>query len=479
MIAWKSLPMIAVAIGGTALVGMASLAGEADEDERTGGDMTVFITGRNAFSMPAANASEAERERFAVGNSFFRRNWVAAPASAGARDGLGPHFNARSCGGCHVQDGRGEPPPFGATRRSNAPSSVALLLRLSIPGEQPGSGHRPDPVYGEQLRPQAVPGVRPEGRLSVRWTRLPGRYTDGTPYVLKRPAYTIEDWGYGPPGAGLMLSPRLAPQLAGVGLLEAIPEAEILANVSAQELAGGPIRGQANRVWDAQGGREMLGRFGWKANIASLSHQTAAAFRADIGITSALFPTETCTSAQRDCLATPRGGRTRAEPEIDTETFTDVVRYQALLAPAARRLDGDRQELRRGQVLFQQAQCAQCHRPSYLTGTPPFPALSSPAVQGQRIWPYTDLLLHDMGEDLADGRPDGQASGRQWKTPPLWGIGLLPSVNGHMRLLHDGRADGVAEAILWHGGEGAVAREHFRQLKAIERRALIRFVESL
>ena len=465
MRAWKILLPIVIA-----LAGLASRADGDDDDAKTGGDTTVFVTGRNAFSMPAANASEAERERFAVGNSFFRRNWVAAPASTGARDGLGPHFSARSCGGCHVQDGRGEPPAF-AARRGAAPS-VALLLRLSLPGG-------PDPVYGEQLSSQALPGVRPEGRLRLRWTRLPDRYADGTPYVLKRPDYAVEDWGYGPPGAGLMLSPRLAPQLAGVGLLEAIPEAEILANAAAQVQTGGPIRGQVNRVWDVQAGAEMLGRFGWKANVASLAHQTAAAFRADMGITSALFPAETCTQTQQDCLAAPHGGRTPGAPELDAETFVDVVRYQALLAPAARRLDGDRQELRRGQVLFEQAQCAQCHRPSYRTGAPPFPALSSPAVQGQRIWPYTDLLLHDMGEALADGPPDGRANGRKWKTPPLWGLGLLRAVNGHTRLLHDGRADGVAEAVLWHGGEAEAARERFRQMNAAERRALQRFVESL
>jgi len=313
--------------------------------------------------------------------------------------------------------------------------------------------------------------------MQVSWTRLPGRYVDGSSFVLKRPDYSVADWGYGPPGKGLMISPRLAPQLAGVGLLEAIPAAEILANAELQARRGDAIHGEPNWVWDVEARARMVGRFGWKANVASLAHQTAAAFRSDMGITSRLFPQETCTPTQKDCLAAPSGGD--GEPEIPDERLADVILYQALLAPAARRFDVDRRELKRGQVLFEQAQCAQCHRPSYVTGAPPFPSLSSPSVQGQRIWPYTDLLLHDMGPALADGRPDGSASGRQWKTPPLWGLGLLKGVNGHTRLLHDGRADGVAEAVLWHGGEANGSREFFRAMSAQDRRALQRFVESL
>lgn len=471
------LLLMVVTLGGGVLAGWAVLAAPAASDaERTGGDTTVFVTGRNAFSMPAANASDAERAHFAIGNSFFRRNWVVAPASTGARDGLGPHFNARSCGGCHVQDGRGEPPQF--SQQAKAPGAVALILRLSVQGTVPGET-RPDPVYGEQLRTQAIPGVRPEGKLRVTWRTVPGRYDDGEPFALKRPQYGIEEWGYGPPGDGLLLSPRLAPQLAGVGLLEAIPEDEIVANMRTQAQTGSAIKGRTNRVWDAQGQRQMLGRFGWKANVASLAHQTAAAFVNDMGITSALFPSETCKAAQSDCRAAPSGGRVAGAPEIDAETFADVVRYQALLAPAAQRVSGNREQLRRGAILFRQAQCAACHRPSYVTATPPFPDLSTPAVTAQRIWPYTDLLLHDMGPALGDGRPDGMATGRDWKTPALWGLGLLKAVNGHTRLMHDGRADGIAEAILWHGGEGASASARFKKMSKSDRLALIQFVESL
>jgi CxxC motif-containing protein (DUF1111 family) len=278
--------------------------------------------------------------------------------------------------------------------------------------------------------------------------------------------------------ADVMTSPRIAPQLIGVGLLEAIPEAEILRNAAEQAAAAGPIKGQPNRVWDAFAQREMLGRFGWKANVATLAHQSAAAFNGDIGITSAQFPQESCTPAQADCLVAPSGGHQGKPPEIDDQTLAQVVFYQAVLAPPARRNMND-PRVQQGQRLFAQAQCTACHRPSYVTSEGPFPRLSSKALQGQTIWPYTDLLLHDMGEALADGRPDFRADGRQWKTPPLWGIGLIRDVNGHQRLLHDGRADGVLEAILWHGGEAEASKQQVLTMTQAERAALVKFVESL
>jgi len=458
-----------------AAVGAAAQADAAIE-EKTGGGTTVHADGRNAFSFPAANLPDAERTRFVIGNSFFRRNWVEAPASTGARDGLGPHFIARSCGGCHLQDGRGAPPDFRKGINHEAP--VALLLRLSVSGAaDPRSGVRPEPVYGDQFNNAAVQGVRPEGRVVIRREPVKGRFADGTPYTLYRPVYGFADLAYGPMIGDVMVSPRIAPQLIGVGLLEAIPESEILRNAAEQAAAAGPVKGVPNRVWDVYAGREMIGRFGWKANVATIAHQTAGAFHGDIGITSSKFPQETCTPRQADCLAAPRGGK-GVQPEIDDKTLEDVVFYQAVLAPPARRGMQDA-EVRRGQRLFTQAQCASCHRPSYVTGEGPFPRLSSKALVGQRIWPYTDLLLHDMGEALADGRPDFRANGRQWKTPPLWGIGLIRDVNNHLRLLHDGRADGVMEAILWHGGEAETSKQQVLKMNRGERAALVKFVESL
>jgi CxxC motif-containing protein (DUF1111 family) len=443
-------------------------------DERPGGDTTVWATGQNAFSFPAANLPDDERTRFAIGNSFFKRNWVEAPASTQARDGLGPHFIARSCGGCHALDGRGAPPDFS---KGLATQPVALLMRLSVPGPGPHGGPKPEPVYGEQLNNAAVQGVKTEGEVTLRWTAVSGRFADGTRYTLRRPHYGFKRLGYGPMDRHVMVSPRIAPQLIGVGLLEAIPESEILRNAADQAALPGPVKGQPNRVWDAMAQRELVGRFGWKANVATLAHQTASAFLGDMGITSPLFPDEACTADQADCRAAPRGAQGRGH-EIDEKALADVVFYQAVLAPPARRAPRDAQVLQ-GQRLFAQAQCASCHRPSYVTGASPFPSLSSRVLAGQTIWPYTDLLLHDMGEGLADGRPDFQANGRQWKTPPLWGIGLLKDVNGHTRLLHDGRARGVLEAVLWHGGEAEPSRQKVLGMTRAERTALVRFVESL
>ncbi|MEG0224908.1 MAG: di-heme oxidoredictase family protein [Comamonas sp.] len=460
---------------GAAPAGAADASVAAPADHLPGGQTTVFATGRNAFSFPAANLADAERTRFVIGNSFFKRNWVQAPASTTARDGLGPHFLARSCGGCHVQDGRAQPPDF---HNGLEPRAVAgLLMRLSVPGKTAQGGPVPEPTYGDQFNDLAIPGVRPEGKVHIRYETLTGAFADGTPYTLEKPIYTLRELGYGALAAHAMVSPRIAPQVIGLGLLEAIPAAEIEANARAQQAAGGPVRGEVNRVWDAFAQTTMIGRFGWKANVATLAHQTAGAFQGDIGITSKNFPDEACMPAQKDCIQAPRGAKGQGV-EIDDRTLDDVIFYQATLAPPARRDPADPQVLQ-GQQIFARAQCAACHRPSYVTGAPPFPRLSSPALSGQVIFPYTDLLVHDMGKDLADGRPDFLANGNQWRTPPLWGLGLVPAVNGHSRLLHDGRARNILEAVLWHGGEAQASRDAVLQLNAQERDALVRFLESL
>jgi CxxC motif-containing protein (DUF1111 family) len=440
---------------------LSTIAHVAMAQARPGGDTTVDIVGRNAFAMSAANLDEAGRERFAVGNSFFRRNWVVAPASTKARDGLGPHFIARSCGGCHVNDGRGTPSGSGA-----------LLLRLSVPGTDVHGGPAAEPTYGHQFTTAAIPGVRPEGTVTLRERRVPVRLADGSRVELRQPRFGLRELGYGPMAAGTLTSPRMAPQLIGVGLIEAISEADIEANVTAQRQGGGSARGMANLVWDEPAQKLLVGRFGWKANVASLAHQTASAFLGDMGVTSSLFTKQDCSPRQHDCQRAAQGG-SGGHPEIDDATFAAVVFYQAALAPPARR-QAQAADVKQGELLFERAGCAVCHRPTYVTG-----ASRHAHLVGQVIHPYTDLLLHDMGHGLADGRPDFLANGRQWKTPPLWGVGLLQAVNGHQRLLHDGRARGVAEAVLWHGGEGRAARDRFAAMTRAQRAALVRFVESL
>ena len=356
----------------------------------------------------------------------------------------------------------------------------------------PHDGVVPEPTYGDQFNNAGIQGVKAEGTVRIRSTPVHGRFADGTRYTLHQPVYRFTDLGYGAMAKDVLVSPRIAPQVIGMGLLEAIPESEILANARDQAAAPGPIKGVPNRVWDAFAQKEVIGRFGWKANTGSVAHQSAGAFNGDMGITSSVFWKEACTPAQADCLAAPHGGGKRTGhdglipastasaqvPEIDDETLGQVIFYTSTLAPAARRKTDDPQVLR-GQALFAQAQCATCHRPSYTTGSPMFPALSSPKIAGQRIWPYTDLLLHDMGEGLADGRPDFLANGRQWKTPPLWGVGLFRDVNGHQRLLHDGRANGVLEAVLWHGGEAQASKDQVLKFSQRDREALVAFVNSL
>lgn len=474
--------VVIVALSGLGLRNLTAAPQPDPLGEKAGGETTVFATGRNAFSFPAANLTDEERTRFVIGNSFFRRNWVEAPASTKVRDGLGPHFIARSCGGCHVQDGRGEPPAIFNRLGDTEDPTVALLIRLSVPGRGAHGGPVHEPTYGDQFNNAAIQGVKPEGRVTLRYETIRGKFADGTPYTLQKPVYGFADLGYGPMHPDVMSSPRIAPQIIGVGLLEAIAEADILANAADQAAAPGPIKGQVNKVWDAPAGRMMTGRFGWKANVATIAHQTGGAFLGDMGITSRHFAQEGCMPAQKDCLAAPSGksGGEQGQPgvEIEDKTLADVIFYQATLAPPARRNINDAQVLR-GQALFAQAECATCHRQSYVTQEGPFPQLTSKALNGQRIFPYTDLLLHDMGERLADGRPDFGANGRQWKTPALWGTGLIKDVNGHTRLLHDGRARGVLEAVLWHGGEAEAAKDQVLKMKKADRDALVKFVESL
>jgi len=418
---------------------------EAPLERLSGGATTVFDVSENAFGFPAANLAAARTNAFFAGNSLFRANWVIAPASTEARDGLGPLYNAVSCSSCHFKDGRGTLP-------------AGLLLRIG-----------PDATYGDQVQPLAVPGVPAEAAPRVEYIEAPGRFGDGTPYSLRRPVYRLENPGYGPLPKDLLLSPRLAPAIFGTGLLEAIPEDALLARADASDADRDGISGRPNRVRDVRAGRTVLGRFGWKANQPTAEQQIAGAFLGDMGITSPLFPGENHTAEQKECAGRPNGG----SPEIDQEKLDFVTFYVKTLAVPGRRAPDDPQ-VRRGKKLFDAA-CAKCHVPRHVTGDAPrFPELSR-----QTIFPYTDLLLHDMGEGLADGRPDSLADGREWRTPPLWGIGLAERVGGAVFFLHDGRARSLAEAILWHGGEGEAARETFRNLPAADREALLAFLRDL
>ncbi len=428
------------------------------------GTGTVYDVTRNAYNHSMRGMDRDERGDFAVGNNLFGDNWVMAPSSTSARDGLGPVYNALSCGSCHFQDGRGQPPESG--------EMVSMLVRLSVPGEGAHGGPRLEPTYGEQLQPRSILGVPAEGGTELGWEEVPGSYADGTPYSLRRPVLAFRELMFGPMADDVMTSLRVAPPVYGLGLLEAIPEEAILARSDPDDRDGDGISGRANRVWDAERSETVLGRFGWKANQPNLRQQTAGAFLGDIGITSSIFPMRECGPMQSECMSAIDGGEDGL-PELSDAFLDFVVFYGRTLSVPGRR-DADDPQVLEGRALFRTVGCASCHVPEQRTGPSDIAVLAD-----QRIWPYTDLLLHDMGEGLADHRPDFLASGSEWRTPPLWGIGLLRAVNRHDFLLHDGRARGFAEAILWHGGEAEAAREAFVTMSASERAALVRFLESL
>lgn len=457
-----------------AALAVAREAASPDPRALTAETFTVAATGAGAYLLPAPVLTKSELKAFAEGREHFNEAWVVAPEPGGVW-GLGPTFNEDRCARCHIDNGRAAAPAEGVA------AERGMLVRLSVPGTTPEGAPKPHPAYGDQLQNRGVQGRVPaEGQAVFVYEPREVEFADGEKHVLRKPVLRLEGLRFGALGPETMLSARIAPAMVGLGLLEAVPEATILALAEAQKAAG--VSGRPNYVWDYETAQTVLGRFGWKANQPSLRQQTAAAFHGDIGATSFLFPEENCPAVQAECNDLPsaskcggQGGCTgnMFRPEVVPSRLKNITVYlQGLGVPARRHVDDPR--VVRGEALFAEAKCAVCHVPELKTGVA---ALS--AASGLTIRPYTDLLLHDMGDELADGRPDFLADGREWRTPPLWGIGLLPMVNGHMDLLHDGRARGVAEAILWHGGEAWAAREAFRRMPREDREALVRFVESL
>lgn len=446
-----------------------------------GAATTRQMVNSDIFSQPSANLSFEGRQRFQVGNGLFRKDWVTAPSSTQASDGLGPLFNARSCQGCHVKDGRGTAPGIDAPERGDA---VALLLRLSMPPRNEEDRRKlesgelallPEPVYGTQLQNFAAPGLPAEGRLAVDHAPMTVALAGGESVTLMRPSYRVENPGYGPLHPDVRMSPRLAPPMIGLGLLEAVHEADILAHAAAGKPDG--VRGKPNWVRDPVTGKTVLGRFNWKASQPTVLAQSAGAFSNDMGLSTPLHPSHygECTAAQAECFKLPHGAQPAlGEHEVPGPMLDFVIDYSTNLAVPQRR-DIDDARVLAGKKLFYEAQCVACHVPKYVTRRD----APRPEHRFQLIWPYTDLLLHDMGEGLADGVTEGQATGREWRTAPLWGIGLTKIVNPDATWLHDGRARTLLEAILWHGGEAQAARDRVVGMSPQERADLIRFLESL
>ncbi len=411
-----------------------------------------------AFSMPVTGLAGATREEFSAGRRLFRIVWRPESFSDATADmvGLGPLFNRHSCAGCHVRNGRGRPPVVGDTGPARG-----MILRLSA---QNGGAAMIDPWLGAQLQDQAIPGLGREGRIALRYRERTGQFADGEPYGLRTPAYAING---APRDHVLHVSPRVPPAIFGGGLLEAIDAAALRAVADPMDEDGDGISGRLAMI-DRPGG-SVIGRFGWKATRPTLRDQVVEAAAEDLGLASQERPLGACTPAQAEKIAACEQAL-----ELSEDAIEKLVIYLRGLAAPARRERGD-PDVQRGEALFAAIGCTHCHLPSLPTGDyPPMPALG-----GQIVRPYTDLLLHDMGEDLADQAPDGAATGREWRTAPLWGIGLVPTVNGHGFLLHDGRARSLTEAILWHGGEAATARDAFVGLPADDRAALLAFIESL
>ena len=422
-----------------------------------GGDGTVFDDGDEAFAYPARNLSQSYRDPFQLGDGLFNRNWIPAPGPQG-NDGLGPTYDAVSCSTCHDNNGRGAPP------QKPGDPFLGLLLRLSVPGMDAHGGPAPDPDYGDQLQPYGITGVPGEGTPAVAYVEMPATYADGTPYSLRAPTYSVTNLAFGPLADGILIGPRLAPQTVGLGLLQAVDEATILAFAAKNG-------GKPNRVWDFSAQQTVLGRFGWKANQPSLDQQVDGAARNDIGLTDSIFPTENCPPIQTACAMAPMS---MDQPNLEPMRETDlIVHAKGLAVPARRNLDDP--TAAHGEQLFTTAGCAACHIPEMTTGT----LQDWPELSNQTIRPFTDLLLHDMGPGLADGRPDYLASGSEWRTPPLWGVGLVQPIDGYLFLLHDGRARGFEEAILWHGGQGQAAANAFRAMSKSDRDALVAFLGSL
>ena len=434
------------------------------------GAATVTRKDKNAFLQPSANLDTEGRLEFSVGENFFRSPWVIAPTITTARDGLGPLFNTNACGNCHIRNGRGHPP------EAQSKNAVSMLVRLSIPaapGDKDTTEHQgvvPEPKYGSQLQDMAIPGVAPEGKVRVAYSTQQVHFADGYSLELRKPELKISQLGYGPMQPDTLFSIRIAPPMIGLGLLEAIPEQAILAHADPDDRNGDGIAGQANWVWDEVQQKTVLGRFGLKAGQPSLFQQSIAAFANDLGLTSSLQPRDQCTESELACRSAQDGGK----PEISDNIMQKLLFYTRHLGVPARR-QVDNPQVLAGKGLFYQAGCQSCHVAEFVTSA----NAAEPELANQRIHPYSDLLLHDMGEGLADGRGEFRANGRQWRTPPLWGIGLTRKVSGHTEFLHDGRARNLLEAIAWHSGEAEQAKLRVLTFDSAQRQQLLAFLNSL
>jgi len=436
---------------------------------RPGGSATLASINTRTFIHPSGNLSIDDELEFWDGLSFFRDPWVASPAITVDRDGLGPLYNARSCKACHSRGGRGRMAAEGVS------SPMALLFRLGH-----GEKQLADTTYGAQLQTFAVltptnnPKLDAEGQINLQYEMIEGQFDDGAPYTLRKPHYRLVNLSQGPLAATTQLSPRYAPAIYGMGLLDAIDSADLVALEDEYDADQNGISARYNRVPNVLTGQLELGRFGFKGLHPNLNQQIASAFINDIGITNPYFPKETCQPTQSACLLEAKRVHGEQSPEIPMKLLRTTEFMSAHIAvQPTRKLNSP--QAQQGRTLFYQLGCQGCHQPSFVTRND----YELPELAGQIIWPYSDLALHDMGEGLADGKVEYRATGREWRTAPLWGIGLQPRIQGYQGFLHDGRARTISEAILWHGGEAKASQQGFVALPAHERAALLFFLEQI
>ncbi len=426
-------------------------------EENAGGINTVELETSSTFDTPSPALSPAELEMHKAGLVLFEGKFVTNPAPV--HGGLGPLFNTSSCEGCHAKNGRSGFPVF-------QNDLGGLLLRISMDGKGPHGEPVNVPNFGTQLQNKAVIGVTPEAQVNWIIEAHIESFVDGVEVALQKPIFSITNPYVAIPG-NVLISPRMAPPVFGLGLLDAVSENTILSHVDENDADHDGISGKANYVWDELNGKPAIGKFGWKASQPNLYQQTAKAFNEDMGLTNTLFDIESSKGQiQSDGYSD--------DPELSTQDMVLTTFYtQSLGAP--KRRSAKNVDVLKGKQIFMEAKCGSCHIPKLTTGITP----DNPFNNNQAIYPYTDLLLHDMGAGLADNRSDFLANGQEWRTAPLWGIGLTEVVNGHTNFLHDGRARNLIEAILWHGGEAEASKNYVKKLTKEDRSSLLSFLNSL
>ena len=440
---------------------------------RSGGMTTTFDRTALVFALPSRNINHYEEQIVADGSKLFEAEWTSQTDAPFG--GLGPHFDASACADCHGGDGRAAGPEHDGVL------PVGFVVKLTTDDE--AIAHR----LGGQLTSRAA-RVRAEAVVSVSYEEVGGEFADGEPYSLRRPTYVAE-LTIGQLSGDAVLGVRVAPHLSGLGLLELIPIADLERRVDADDDDDDGVSGRFAEAVHLLSGEATIGRFGWNAGQPTIEQQSAAALFNDMGLTSRYFPVESCGSGgeceRRGIPVTeyyvPSGfgseltGSSAYEfaGEVSDERLYKLTVYaQALAVPAVRDV-GD-PVVARGWEVFVESGCSSCHAGPFTTGAGPIQGLSNQVIQ-----PYTDLLVHDLGDGLADRTVDGDIVDTEWRTAPLWGVGMIETVNGHANFLHDGRARGFSEAILWHGGEGQASADVYREMSATDRVALIRFLESL